>query len=167
MALSGRDLADLYPLLGIVTPPTPPYTLDGRFTRERPKRIWHYDDFTGIVGDSDLAGDASVDTGGARPYLRADLVSKRLDFDDLAGFVGAAPQAGRGETSNAELQRSRPRRRPRARACCPTRPTNWTSCARWMPTCAARRIASTRRDCRWTTWTRTCCWKTACCGWSR
>jgi uncharacterized protein involved in outer membrane biogenesis len=102
MALSGKNLEDLYPLLGIALPPTPPYALDGRFTRDGD--TWHYDGFTGKVGDSDLSGSASVATGGARPFLRADLVSKRLDFDDLAGFVGGAPQAGDGESTNPELQ---------------------------------------------------------------
>ncbi|HVI58214.1 MAG TPA: AsmA family protein [Luteimonas sp.] len=102
MALSGKNLEDLYPLLGIALPPTPPYALDGRFTRDGD--TWHYDGFTGKVGDSDLSGSASVATGGARPFLRANLVSRRLDFDDLAGFVGAAPQTGGDETSNPELQ---------------------------------------------------------------
>jgi uncharacterized protein involved in outer membrane biogenesis len=106
LALSGQDLADLYPLLGIVVPNTPPYKLDGRFTREitgTDTRIWHYDNFHGIVGDSDLSGDASVETGRVRPYLRANLASKLLDFDDLAGFVNKAPQAGHGESTNAQL----------------------------------------------------------------
>ena len=106
LALAGQDMADLYPLLGIVTPNTPPYRLDGRLTREigkEARRTWHYDDFTGVVGDSDLSGDASVETGGARPYLRANLVSRRLDFDDLAGFVNKAPKSGKGESTNAEL----------------------------------------------------------------
>jgi len=102
MALSGRNLEDLYPLLGIALPPTPPYALDGRFTRDG--NAWRYDGFTGKVGDSDLAGSASVTTGGARPMLRADLASRRLDFDDLAGFIGGAPQAGDGESSNPELE---------------------------------------------------------------
>lgn len=101
MALSGKNLEDLYPLLGISLPPTAPYALDGRFTRDG--NVWRYEGFTGKVGDSDLAGTASVTTGGARPFLRADLVSKRLDFDDLAGFIGGAPQAGGDESSNAEL----------------------------------------------------------------
>lgn len=101
LELSGQNLADLYPLIGLATPPTPPYTLEGHFTRDG--SVWHYDDFSGTVGDSDLAGDASVDTGGQRPYLRADLVSRRLDFDDLAGFVGGAPQAGGDEASNPQL----------------------------------------------------------------
>lgn len=106
LALSGQNLADLYPLLGIATPDTPPYALDGRLTRELDKdRVtWHYDDFGGKVGDSDLGGKASVTTGGARPFLRANLVSKQLDFDDLAGFVGGAPDAGDGESTNAELK---------------------------------------------------------------
>ena len=101
MALSGKNLEDLYPLLGISLPPTPPYALDGRFTRDND--TWRYEGFTGKVGDSDLSGTAAVTTGGARPFLRADLVSKRLDFDDLAGFIGGAPQAGGDESSNPEL----------------------------------------------------------------
>ena len=100
MALSGADLEDLFPLIGVALPPSPPYSLDGRFTRDGD--TWHYDGFTGKVGDSDLGGDASVTTGGERLFLRGNLVSRRLDFDDLAGFVGAAPQAGGNETANAE-----------------------------------------------------------------
>lgn len=103
MMLAGRDMADLYPLLGLAIPSTPPYSLDGRFSREG--EVWHYRDFDGRIGDSDMHGDASVDTGGERLYLRADLWSRRLDFDDLAGFVGGAPQTGKGETANAEQAR--------------------------------------------------------------
>lgn len=106
LSLSGQDMADLYPIIGVVTPPTPPYRLNGRLTREitGPQgRIWHYDRFNGVVGDSDIAGSAGVETGGARPYLRANLASSHLDFDDLAGFIGKAPQAGGGETTNVEL----------------------------------------------------------------
>jgi uncharacterized protein involved in outer membrane biogenesis len=102
MTLSGRNLEDLYPLLGIATPPTPPYALDGRFTRDG--NTWKYDGFTGKVGDSDLGGSAAVTTGGERLFLRANLVSRRLDFDDLAGFVGAAPKAENGESIDAELE---------------------------------------------------------------
>ena len=117
LALSGKDLADLYPLLGVALPPTPPYALDGHFTREiKGKRTtWHYDGFTGKVGDSDLGGDASVTTGGARPFLRGNLVSKKLDFDDLAGFVGAAPSSGGGETTNQELAAQAARQRASAK----------------------------------------------------
>jgi uncharacterized protein involved in outer membrane biogenesis len=117
LALSGQDMADLFPLLGIAIPNTPPYALDGKLTRDlKPGRTtWHYDGFTGKVGDSDLSGTASVTTGGPRPYLRANLVSRRLDFDDLAGFVGAAPQAGAKETTNPELAAQAARQRASAR----------------------------------------------------
>ena len=105
LALSGKNLDDLYPLIGVALPPTPPYTLDGRLTREisGATATWHYDRFTGKVGDSDLAGSAAFTTGGERPLLTGDLQSKRLDFDDLAGMIGGAPQTGAGETSNPEL----------------------------------------------------------------
>jgi uncharacterized protein involved in outer membrane biogenesis len=114
MMLAGRDMADLYPLLGLAIPPTPPYSLDGRFSREG--QVWHYRDFDGRIGDSDMHGDAGVDTSGERLYLRADLQSRRLDFDDLAGFVGGAPQAGKGETANAEQAREAAGERASGRA---------------------------------------------------
>ena len=113
LRLAGRDLADLYPLIGIATPNTPPYDLDGRLRRDGP--LWTYDDFAGDVGDSDLAGTASVDTAGARPFLRADLRSQHLDFDDLAGFVGGAPQTGAGETGNADMTAANQATRARGR----------------------------------------------------
>lgn len=100
LRLAGQDMEDLFPLIGIATPPTPPYRLDGRFSRDGD--TWRYDDFTGLVGDSDLGGSAAVTVGRMRPLLEANLVSRRLDFDDLAGFVGAPPQTGGEEAANAE-----------------------------------------------------------------
>ena len=102
LALAGQNLEDLFPLIGVATPATPPYRFDGRLTRK--DTTWHYDNFNGVVGDSDLDGSAAVTVGRERPLLVADLVSKRLDFDDLAGFVGAPPQAGGGEATNPELE---------------------------------------------------------------
>ncbi len=99
-ALSGRNLADLFPLVGVALPDTPPYALDGRLTRDA--ATWHYDGFTGKVGQSDLGGSAAITLGGERPFLKADLVSKRLDFDDLAGFIGGAPDA-EGDALDPEL----------------------------------------------------------------
>ncbi|MGE8280436.1 MAG: AsmA family protein [Stenotrophomonas sp.] len=98
--LSGQDLDDLYPLIGIAIPSSPPYRLDGRLKRDHAR--WRYEKFSGRVGDSDLAGDVDIDVAGERPRLTANLVSKRLDFDDLAGFIGAPPRTGGQETANAE-----------------------------------------------------------------
>ncbi|MGY8564354.1 AsmA family protein [Paracidovorax citrulli] len=99
-ALSGQDMEDLYPLIGLAIPSTPPYRLKGRLKRNND--TWRYENFTGVAGDSDLGGTAQIETGRDRPFLKADLVSKRLDFDDLAGFIGAPPKTGAGETANAE-----------------------------------------------------------------
>ena len=107
LALAGRNMDDLFPLIGVALPPTPPYALDGRLTRtiDSPTRsTWKYDGFKGKVGDSDLSGFAHVAAGGkARPHLKADLRSQRMDLDDLGGFIGLAPKAGGGETTNPEL----------------------------------------------------------------
>ena len=102
LALAGQNLEDLFPLIGIATPATPPYHFDGRLTRK--DMTWHYDNFNGVVGDSDLGGSAAVTVGRERPLLVANLVSKRLDFDDLAGFIGAPPQVHGSEASNPELE---------------------------------------------------------------
>lgn len=102
MALSGKNLEDLYPLLGLALPPTPPYALDGHLRREGD--TWHYSEFAGKVGDSDLGGDVTVEVGRERPLFKADLVSKLLDLDDLAGFLGGAPDTGGDETTNPELE---------------------------------------------------------------
>ena len=117
LALSGKDMADLFPLIGIAIPQTPPYALDGRLTRgvKGDRTTWHYDGFTGKVGDSDLSGTASVTNGGPRPYLRANLTSRRLDFDDLAGFIGAAPHAGGNESTNPDLAAQAARQQVRSR----------------------------------------------------
>jgi uncharacterized protein involved in outer membrane biogenesis len=100
--LQGPDMGLLFPLLGVAIPTTPPYRLLGQLTRQG--RTWHYDDFHGMLGDSDLAGDSAFTSAGAGrkvPFLQASVVSKRLDFDDLAGFVGAPPQTGGNETASA------------------------------------------------------------------
>lgn len=96
----GPDLADLFPLTGVALPNTPPYSLRGRLVRE--ELVWRINDLGGRVGDSDLSGKLSVDTAETRPFLRADLRSRSLDWDDLGAVFGAAPKAGPGETASPE-----------------------------------------------------------------
>ncbi len=117
LALAGQNLDELYPLIGIALPPSAPYAFDGRLTRDiqGANTTWHYNAFTGTVGDSDLAGDAAFTTGSKRPFLRANLQSRRLDFNDLAGFIGAAPKASDGKTSDPEPAAQAPRQSARAR----------------------------------------------------
>lgn len=98
MTLSGSDLNDLYGLTGLTLPNTPPYRVAGHLTRRG--TLWRLDGASGRIGDSDLAGDLSVQTRGKRPFLTADLRSRRLDFDDLGSLFGGAPGAGKGETAS-------------------------------------------------------------------
>lgn len=95
----GPDMAELYPLTGVALPNTPPYSVRGRLSRD--EMIWKVDDLGGRVGDSDIAGDLSVDTGRERPLLKAQLRSNNLDFDDLGALFGGAPSTGPGETASA------------------------------------------------------------------
>lgn len=99
LVAKGPDLADLFPLTGVSLPNTPPYDLKGGLARNG--EVWTMTGLGGRVGDSDLTGELSVDAGRERPFLRADLKSKRLDFDDLATVFGGAPSRVQGEAVSA------------------------------------------------------------------
>jgi uncharacterized protein involved in outer membrane biogenesis len=118
---SGEDLADLYPLLGLATPPTPPYDIAGKLSRDG--NLIRYGDFSGTVGDSDVAGDLSLDLGGKRPRVRGRVESQRLDLDDLAGLIGAPPSTAAGESASAE-QRAEAQRRAANPRVLPDKPYN-------------------------------------------
>ncbi len=94
----GPDMADLFPLIGVALPNTPPYSLRGRLTRD--DLIWKIDNLAGRVGDSDLTGDVKVTTGRDRPLLEAQLRSRSLDFDDMGAIFGGSPSVGPGESAS-------------------------------------------------------------------
>jgi AsmA family protein len=102
LTLKGQDLSDIFPLLGVPAPPTPPYSLKGHLQREGDK--WKFTKVQGRVGDSDIAGDVTIDYGPKKPSLTADLVSDNLDFDDLGPLVGAPPRTK--ETASAEQKKT-------------------------------------------------------------
>jgi uncharacterized protein involved in outer membrane biogenesis len=85
--LEGSDLAQLFPLIGVPLPPTPPYKLSGHL--DHSGDVWTFRKFAGRVGNSDLAGDFGVDRGQTPQLITADLNSRKLDMKDLGGLVGA------------------------------------------------------------------------------
>ena len=87
LVLRGDSLADLFPLIGIVLPETPAYSTKGRLMHSEHK--WRYENFGGTTGKSDIAGTLQVDTGGKRPFMQGELVSKVLDLADLGPLIGA------------------------------------------------------------------------------
>jgi uncharacterized protein involved in outer membrane biogenesis len=112
-AISGSDLNDLYLLTGLALPNTGPYSVSAGFVRDGAR--YHLNNLAGRIGDSDISGRLTVETGRERPLLLADLRSRRLDFDDLGSLFGMAPATGPGETASAEqkaMARSRPRLLP-------------------------------------------------------
>jgi AsmA family protein len=101
--IQGDDMANLYPLIHLVFPSTPPYRLKGHLKHDG--KVWSFANFSGRVGDSDLSGNIRVDTAPKRPFMKADLVSNLLDFDDLAGFIGGKPGTAPGETTSEEQKK--------------------------------------------------------------
>ena len=91
LSLTGQNLADIFPLLGIPGPPTPPYRIAGQVTREGD--IWKVADMKLHSGNTDLVGDVTIDQGSKPPRLTAHLVSPDLHFADLAPLIGASPDS--------------------------------------------------------------------------
>ena len=104
VALRGGSLADLYPLTGIVLPDTPAFATDGHLVGQLKTRqaVWDYKDFTGTIGQSDIAGEVTYTSAEARPRLSGTLRSKLVRLADLGPIVGAksnnpdkAPRTGK------------------------------------------------------------------------
>jgi uncharacterized protein involved in outer membrane biogenesis len=87
--LRGPDLSQLYPIVPSPLPWTPPYTLAGDLTHENGQ--WKFRRIKGTVGESDLAGQFTLDRSGERPTTIADLTSRKFDYKDLGGFIGLPP----------------------------------------------------------------------------
>lgn len=89
--LQGRNLEELYKLLGVVLPSTPPYKLRGKLSRHG--KVWATSQIQGVLGSSDISGALSFDQSAAVPLLTGKVQSKRLDFEDLGPVIGLAPSA--------------------------------------------------------------------------
>ena len=91
MSAGGESLDQLFPLIGVAIPPSPPWSVKGRLVRNG--EWWSLHDFTGRIGDSDLSGSADLAYRNRRATVVAQLASMLLDLDDIGGFIGAKPGA--------------------------------------------------------------------------
>nr|WP_175800378.1 AsmA family protein [Burkholderia anthina] len=103
--LQGTSMSHLYQLTGITLPDTPPYATEGRLIGNfKPHAsTFHYENFNGRVGGSDLGGTLTYAQREPRPKLSGELVSNLLQFSDLAPVIGAdtaASKAKRGDTTH-------------------------------------------------------------------
>jgi AsmA protein len=89
LAVSGQNLDQLFVLTGIAWPATRDYVTQGHLLRT--DNTWRYEQFSGRVGTSDLAGWLQVKTGGKRPALTGNVVSTQLTFADLGPVIGSRP----------------------------------------------------------------------------
>ncbi len=90
VAVSGPSLSALYPTLPLALPDSPPYHITGHLVRDGD--VYTYTDFSGVIGNTDLAGDARYERRPPRPLLTATLKSRSLDLADLGPLVGLPPR---------------------------------------------------------------------------
>jgi hypothetical protein len=113
-SLQGPDLSQLYPLIPVPLPWTPAYSLHGQLAHA--SAVWSFRGFAGKVGASDLAGDFALDNSGPRSRITASLVSSRLAYNDLGGFVGWPAGGSTDEAQTAAQQSERAQRQASGRA---------------------------------------------------
>ncbi|MBC7944555.1 MAG: AsmA family protein, partial [Burkholderiales bacterium] len=128
LEIAGPNPQRLDPILGFNLPDLPPYRLRGDLSKRGD--LWQFANFKGTVGDSDLAGRMAVDMSGAKPTISAKLDSQLLDFDDLAGLVGAAPSDDPGETVSEQQRKKAAQQRASDRTL-PSDPLNLTRLTRF------------------------------------
>ncbi|MBE9603753.1 AsmA family protein [Acetobacteraceae bacterium H6797] len=87
--LRGPDMARLTPLIGVPLPQTPPYRLASRV--DYSPAVVHLRQLDGVVGRTDVTGNLDIKLSGEKPELTADLSSRQVNLDDLAGFIGGKP----------------------------------------------------------------------------
>lgn len=126
LTLSGDNLNQLFTLTGIALPATHDYVAQGHLVSK--DNALRYDEFTGRVGTSDVAGWWQVTTGGQRPLLSAALVSTKLTLEDLGPVIGA--RTGRIQAAKQALARTGPAEAvtPRSKRVIPDLPfkfNNW------------------------------------------
>ena len=110
LTLGGPSMANLYPLTGVLLPETPPYATRGRLIGKKNGKTngdvwdWTYQNFTGTVGGSDLAGTVQYLPRSPRPLLRGEVTSQQLRLQDLGPAVGADSNAQKQARGKAAVQ---------------------------------------------------------------
>lgn len=91
LRLAGSSLSELYPLTGVLLPVTAPYKIHGQLLGQNKKSNWNwsYQNFSGTMGTSDLAGSLEYIHGLPRSTLRGAVTSNQLNLSDLGPVIGA------------------------------------------------------------------------------
>ncbi|HKF94596.1 MAG TPA: AsmA family protein, partial [Gammaproteobacteria bacterium] len=100
LSVKGAGTDRLAAALGKPLSNIPPFSFQGRLRCQGAD--WTMNDFESRVGKSDLTGDIAIDTDSKRPFIKADLISHRLDYADFKTVMGA--KSGKENATNAEQQ---------------------------------------------------------------
>jgi AsmA protein len=104
--LAGKSMDELYDIIGLAFPKTSSYTVSGRLYRT--DGTWLFENFSGKVGETDLAGWIRVQTAkGQRPFMQGEVTSKVLNFADLGAVVGTDQPRERGVLPDMPFQPER------------------------------------------------------------
>ncbi len=95
----GRNLADLFEVMGVAVPDTRGYRLKSALTKLGHE--WRFTGVNGRFGESDLAGKFTVINREPRLMINASLRTRILDIVDAGPFIGYNPDrlAARGATT--------------------------------------------------------------------
>lgn len=104
LSFAGPDMALLKPLTGVPIPRTPPFAVTGDLTYADGRITFRH--AAGTLGRSDIEGDVAITppAGGQRQKVVATLASRRVDMQDLGGFIGSTP-GDTGERGQTPAQR--------------------------------------------------------------
>lgn len=103
--LEGDNFASLARLVGLASPDTPPFRLQTNLEYTGESATFAIGQ--GQVGDTDITGTIDVDLAREVPFIRAELSSQTLDFDDLGIVFGLPIGVGDQETSGSAQKEAR------------------------------------------------------------
>ncbi|SFS05657.1 AsmA family protein [Sphingomonas jatrophae] len=114
LRVRGRNLADLFALLGMTTPDTRAYGFRSALTKAGDE--WRFTRLSGAFGNSDLAGRMTISVPDERPKLVATIESRSVDIVDIGPFIGYEPAAlaSKGATAAVKQTGGTPRILPDA-----------------------------------------------------
>lgn len=95
LQMAGPTLANIYPLLLLPLPASPPYALHGRLRRDGAR--FALEELGGRIGSTDLEGEGSYVMREPRPLLTVQLRSKLLNIPDLGPLIGIETRSRAGK----------------------------------------------------------------------
>jgi uncharacterized protein involved in outer membrane biogenesis len=124
LVLSGSNMDKLYPLTGIPIPSTPAYRISGQLDYVTATKSIRFNDFQGVVGNSDIEGTIDEAPEGSKPNVTMDLTSRNIDLADLGGFIGTKPGSATAHTATPAARRDAARSTADTHSLLPTTPIN-------------------------------------------